>query len=792
MTPTARTDRDSAIASVKSVASRSPWTGSRRGIWLAAAIVVLAGLVAYVNSFSGPFIFDDRLSILENPTIRQLWPLGPVLTPPADGRTVTSRPLFNLSLAVNYSLGETNPWGYHVANLAIHLICGLLLLGVARRTFLLPSMRACYGDAAWELATAIAVLWTVHPLQTESVTYISQRAESLAGLFYLLVLYGVVRGSQSSHGARWYLLAVGACFLGVGVKEPVVTVPVVVLLYDRAFLEDTYKSTLQRRWGLYPGLLASWGFQIYLESRTGFTGVVGQMGSVGVWDYARSQLGVILHYLQLSFWPHPLCLDYAWSVAHTMGEVLPGPIIVGGLGVVTVWGVIKGERWGFLGAWFFLILAPTSSIMPLPHLAFEHRMYLSLAAVVAGVVVGVYNGGRKLVERGWVSVRVVTVGETCAVALATAVLGCLTFARNVTYSSELLVWEDTAANAPHNPEAHYNYGLALAKAGRSREALTQYRRAVELRPGYADAFNNWGSVLLDLNELEQAADQFRQALKIDPKHSGAQNNLGLALVGLGRPQEGMKCFQKAIQLTPSDAGAHANMALALTSLGRGEEAIEWCQKALKCWPDFPRAQFNWGAALASTGRFSQAIEHYQEALRLQPENSEVHYNWGVAAASLDRPAEAIDHYQQALGLDPDFAPAHLNLSSLLARSGRGSEAIEHAKEAARRMTDQPELVSSLAWLIASLGSADTNNKAMAVELAEQACKATGRRDIKLLDTLAAVYAMAGRFADAVATASDAWQEAQAAGQTSLAEDIHMRLQLYRDGKAYRPSSGTQP
>ena len=753
---------------------------------------MLATLAAYANSFSGPFIFDDQISVQDNPTIRKLWPIGPVLSPPADGRTVTSRPFLNLSLAISYSLGGENVWGYHAANLAIHVVCGLLLLAAMRQTFLLPSLQPCFGSAAWGLSLAIALLWTVHPLQTESVMYISQRAESLAGLFYLLVLYSTIRGSQSSRRGWWWLLAVGACFVGVGVKEIVVTAPIVVLLYDRMFLEDSFRKILRQRWALYLGLFASWAFLGFLEARTGSDVLVGEMGPVRGWEYARSQLGVILHYLRLSFWPHPLCLDYGWPVAHTVAEILPGALVVGLLGVATLWGLITRRGWGFLGAWFFLILAPTSSIMPLPHLAFEHRMYLSLAAVVVGVVVGGYYVAQRLVDRGWVSARTVVVAEMCVVALGTVVLGYLTFSRNGTYSSQLLLWEDTVANAPHNPGAHHNYGLALANAGRSREAIEQYRRAVELKPGYADALNNWGNLLLNMDQPDQAIQHFRQAVQSEPTHFQALNNLGFTLVSLGHPEEAIEYFQKAIQLVPEFSGAHANMGLALTTLGRGEEAIEWCQKALRYQPNFPKGHFNWGAALAALGRFPEAIEHYQEALRLQPNDPEVHFNWGVAAATLNRPAEAIDHYQQALRFNPNFAPAHLNLSSLLARSGRVPEAIEHAKEAARRLTDQPEILRSLAWQIASLGAADANNRATAVELAEKACTATGRRDAKYLDTLAAVYAMVGRFADAVTTANEAWQVAQGAGQSALAEDIHMRLQLYRDEKTFRPSPGKQP
>jgi hypothetical protein len=236
---------------------------------LAAGLIIVAGLGGYSNSFSGVFVYDDLFSILDNPTIRRLRPMGTVLSPPCHGETVSGRPVLNVSLAINFALGGTRTWGYHATNLAIHILNGLLLLGILRRTFRLPALNAQFGSAAEGLALAIALLWIVHPLQTEAVTYLVQRAESLASLFYLLTIYGVVRGSQSGRGVFWYGVAVIACFLGVATKEIVVTAPLVVLLYDRTFLEGSFAQSLRRRWGVYVGLAASWVLLASLVISTG-------------------------------------------------------------------------------------------------------------------------------------------------------------------------------------------------------------------------------------------------------------------------------------------------------------------------------------------------------------------------------------------------------------------------------------------------------------------------------------------------------------------------------------------
>ncbi|MGD1021058.1 MAG: hypothetical protein ABSA12_17265, partial [Verrucomicrobiia bacterium] len=200
-------------------------------------LLVLTGLWAYHNSLTGPFIYDDWLSIQKNPTIRHLWPIWQPLSPPhAGGITVEGRPLINLSLAVNYAIGGTNVRGYHALNLAIHILAGLTLFGIVRRTLLQPRLRERFGAVADELALAVALIWTVHPLQTESVTYIIQRAESMMGLFYLLTLYGFIRGTASPLPRLWHGLCIGACALGMASKEVMVSAPLMVMLYDRTFV----------------------------------------------------------------------------------------------------------------------------------------------------------------------------------------------------------------------------------------------------------------------------------------------------------------------------------------------------------------------------------------------------------------------------------------------------------------------------------------------------------------------------------------------------------------------------
>ncbi len=356
------------------------------------------GLLAYHNSLHAGFVLDDQPHITENPRIRQLWP-------PWDIVLHTSRPVVLFSVAVNYALGGLNPWGYHLFNVGVHILAALTLFGVARRAFVSEPLRSRFGEAAEWLAAVISLIWLAHPLQTEAVTYTIQRGESLMGLFYLLTLYCVVRGSGAPRSQGWSMAAVASCALGMASKPVMVTAPVVILLYDRAYLAKSWRDVMKRRWILHACLAATWLLlpRLLANGSTEWNESAGfAYNGVPPLDYALTQSGVILHYLRLAFWPQPLCFDYCcaygWPVARTVGDAAPGLMVVGALLAVTIWTWWRNPALGFLGVWFFLILVPTSSFVPVADLAVEHRMYLPLAAVAAMVTVGGFAMGQNLLK----------------------------------------------------------------------------------------------------------------------------------------------------------------------------------------------------------------------------------------------------------------------------------------------------------------------------------------------------------------------------------------------------------
>lgn len=584
-------------------------------------LLIAASVAVYANSFGGVFQFDDRPAIVESERIRQLWPPWDLLS--------SRRPLFELSLAVNYALGELDPWGYHLVNLSIHILTGLTLFGVIRRTILYARHADRFAEASSRLAFAISLIWLVHPLQTESVTYIVQRCESMMGLFYLLTIYCLLRAVPSTRAWPWYVLAVVTCALGMASKAVMVTAPVVVLLYDRIFLIRSWRSLWNKRWHLYSGLAATWGVlwlcgivQSLLNATNpratiglGFTGITPV-------EYLLTQPGVILYYLRLSFWPHPLCLDYAWPVETGMFPIILSLAVILAAVAGALLYLLRGSWIGFVGAWFFLILLPTSSIIPIRDPLFEHRMYLPLAAIVTLSVLALHR-----VAAGWCASaqagRLRRLLPVCLLLVITGALGAATIRRNRDYRTELGMWRDIVAKRPNNARGHYSLGTVLLKNAKTDEAIEQLDAAVRIDPAYADAHYNLGNALQGKGRVGGAIKAYRQAIRLDPKQFMARLNLANLLQSRpGSMEEAVRQYRETLRTKPGLVKGHLNLGKALLRMGRSEEALKSFRRAAVLAPNHPDAHFGLAHALDALGRLNAAIEEYRDTLRLQPGNIE--------------------------------------------------------------------------------------------------------------------------------------------------------------------------
>jgi Flp pilus assembly protein TadD len=512
---------------------------------LAAAAIMLAGLAAYGNSSSGPFVFDDIHSVVKNPTIRHLWPVWEALQPPRDGSTVEGRPVVNLSLAINYAATALNPGSYHVFNVLIHLLAGLALFGLVRRTLTASIPGSCPATDRPDpllFAFAAALLWTVHPLQTESVTFVSDRAESLMGLFYLLTLYCFARaaeGASLTH-SLWLCLSVFACLLGMATKEVMVSAPLMVFLYDRTFFSGTFRGAWRQRRTYYVCLGSTWVLLALLV--VGMGGSRGKAAGFGTvlssGSYALTQCKAVVHYLLLSLWPHPLVFDYGSELVSGPGEVGLQAIILLLLVAATFAALWSRPVLAFLGAWFFLILAPSSSIVPLASQAIaEHRMYLPLAAVIVLAVWAIWKvSGSRVIP------------YLMIICLVAGGLGVLTFRRNEVYRSQISLWQDTALKRPDSVRARYNLGVAFEEAGRRAEARDQFLVVVRLDPFNADAHFRLANDLAAEGRMVEAIAHFQEAAFLNPRSPDVHRNLGNALAATGRARDAAAQFAEADRL----------------------------------------------------------------------------------------------------------------------------------------------------------------------------------------------------------------------------------------------------
>lgn len=628
------------------------WSVAWAGAGLAAVI-----WLAYAGSFSGPLVLDDTVTIGANPSLHRLWPLGPVLAPPPEIPS-SGRPLLNLTFALNYAVGGTTVRGYHVVNFLIHLAAAVALFGVVRRTLARPALAARFGARATPLAFTVALLWALHPVQTGAVTYLSQRAEVLMGLCYLLALYGFIRGVDEPGRRRWLPLSVVACALGMAVKEVMVTAPLVILVYDRVFAAGTLAGAWRRRRGYYLALAGTWLLLagLMLASPVTTRGIGG--GGFTGWSYALTQSVVVLRYVGLGLWPHPLVFDYGPDFP------VPGGMFAGGclllLALIAAATAIAWRRrsgWSFLGGWFFGILLPTSSIVPIAAQPMaESRLYLPLAAVVAAGVL----------------VLDTVCGRRAPLVLLAIGLGGLTGRRNADYQDAATLWADTLAKRPDNSRAHNFYGMSLPPTPATLPAaIHHYEEAVRLRPGFAEAHNNLALALLNLPDRHaDALAHFAAALRAKPGYAEVHLNLGSLLAALpGRLDEAIAHYEQALRLRPGLVEAHNNLANALASRpDRLPEAWAHFEAALRLRPDSHQVHNNFGQALRrAPGRGPDAVAHFEAAVRLKPDYALGHLNLGLALADLPgRRPDAITHLQTALRLRPEFGIARDALAGLQA------------------------------------------------------------------------------------------------------------------------------
>lgn len=621
--------------------------------WPAALLLALLVVPVYLNSFRAELLFDDEPSLVDHAGIRTL--VDSLRPPEAGGLTVAGRPLLSLSFALNYQLAGSDFWSYRAVNLGLHLLNGLLLAAVVRRALAAGVLAPRWAAHAPAIAFTAAALWLLHPLQTESVTYLVQRAESLVACCYLGTLWCFLRACAEPERRRWTWATIAACLAGMLAKEVMATAPLLLLAWDRCFVAGSWREVWRRRAALHLGCAATWlclGALVW--SVNGRGGTAGWGTAVSPWDYALTQFPAIAHYLRLVLWPAPLVLDYGTELVTAPAQVVPAALLVLGLVAACGWGLWRGRVWGFAGLFWFVVLAPTSSVIPIATQTMaEHRTYLplaGLAVLAAGVVVTRLGRWRWLV-----------------VGAALAALGVLTWQRNADYASRIQLYEELVVHRPRNARAmvllaeyhwkqgqldraqHWlerslaveplaetmnNLGNLLQQRGDFAGARAWFERAVAAKPGDATVLVNLGSLLAAQGQPEEALAPLTTAVRVAPRLASARFNLANTLAQLGRFTAAEEQFRATVALAPDDVEARANLAAVLAAQQRGEAALAEMREALRRAPDNAALRNSAGGLFASLGRLREAAQEFEAAARLAPTNAEYRHNADLSARRL--------------------------------------------------------------------------------------------------------------------------------------------------------------
>lgn len=528
----------------------------RRNIW-ACGLLAAAGLAAYANSFQAPFVFDG---LPLQAGLRDLtWNAAGWLA--ARPRTVAY-----LTFDLQHTLHGDWLFGFHAVNVAIHITAAIALFAAVLATCRGPGQPFPIRRDATGIALATALLFELHPLQTQAVTYLYQRFESLMGMFFLLAVFCFAMAVRDNAGPAcrrnpWLPAAWAAVILSIGSKEVGAAAPLVLLWYDRVFAAESWRELWERRGWFHLSLVAvlAAGLSFMWSYRDHYAaGGIFDSERMSSLTYALTQPEVICRYLRLAFWPHGLCLDWDWRAADTVGRIVPPLIVLLAMLGFTCWAAVRLPPIGFLLGSFFLILAPTSSFAPIVDLAFEHRMYLPLAPLAALTVLIGRAAVGAAARRLAIEPRTAQIAAMIALGGVATALGTTTFLRNEVYRSGSKVWGDVLQKVPENARAYASLAWHIEReTGDVETAIALNRRALRLNPRIAKAHKEL-AILLHPADRAAAIYHARAAVRLEQTADNL-NNLGSVLAETA-PDEAERCFREALARDDRHIDARRNLA----------------------------------------------------------------------------------------------------------------------------------------------------------------------------------------------------------------------------------------
>jgi tetratricopeptide (TPR) repeat protein len=663
-----------------------------------------------------------------------------------------------------------HPAGHHLTNVLLHTATVIVLFLVLRQM----------TGAFWRSAF-VAAVFAIHPLRVESVAWVAERKDVLSGLFFMLTIGAYVRYARRPWSPVRYGLVVLLFAMGLMCKPMLVTLPLVLLLLDYWPLqrvESAGELVLEK----LPLLALS--AVVCVVTLLAQTGAIQPTETVALPLRFGNALVTCMVYLGQMVYPAGLAAFYPYPHNGLPAcEVGLAGILLAGLSAVAL-GRRRKQPWLLVGwLWYLVMLLPVMGIIQegvQPHA--DRYTYLPQIGIYVALTWLAAEWGAK-----WQAGRVALGGLMTAV--LTVFMVCAWKQTTYWRNTETL-WNHTLGCTTGNYVAHLNLGAAHLKKGSVDEAIAHYQEAVQIAPHYVEAHNNLGIALYQKGRVDDAITHFQKALQINPDNAEAHDNLGIALLQKGGLDEAITQFQKAVQLKPDSAEFHFNLGNTFLQKGKQDEAISHFQSALQIKPDYVDAHYNLAIVLRQRRRVDEAIIQYQEALQTKPDYPDARVSLGNLLLQKGRVDEAITQYQKALQSKPDNAKAENNLGNALLQKGSVGGAITHFQKALQLEPAQPTVQNNLAWLLATCSEPSLRDGAKAVELARQANALTGGENPVVLRTLAAAFAEAGRFSEAVESARRALPLAGAQSNTTLAGQLQSELKLYQAGSPFHSPEQT--
>jgi protein O-mannosyl-transferase len=717
--------------------------------WLFGLFIVAATLIAYQPVWHAGFIWDDDKYVTDNPALHSWAGLQQIWLHP--GATVQYYPLTFTSFWLEYHLWGLNPLGYHLLNVLLHSFNAILFWKILQRLKV---------PGAW-LAAAIFAL---HPVCVESVAWVTERKNTLSGLFYLSSLLMALEfwlpdictgegNGEPLTKRKYFWLAFVFYVCALWSKTAAAPLPVVILILvwwkrSRVIWRDVFAVLPSLVVGLAMSIVT-----IYVEK---------QLGSGDKeWNLSLAERCVVAgrdlwFYLGKLLWPHPLVFVYPrWNVQTS--DLLDWIPFVAGLALLCIlW--LNLNRWGrslpTALSYFLVLLFPILGFLSIFYFRYsfvaDHFQYLASLSPIALAAAAITRAFGFLGKR-----NLFLKPLFCGVLLLT--LGVLTWRQCGIYADAETLWETTLVRNPDSYLAENNLGLVLFQSGRVTEAIMHYQRALQIDPNIMEAHNNLGNALFQNGNVDEAIAQYQQALQINPDYTAAHYNFGSVLFQLGRVDEAITHFQKALQISPDYTDAHNSLGLAFFQKGQMDEALDQFKAVLKLDPNYSDANFNLGNVYFQKNQLDEAVVHYQKALEINPNDAEIHNNLGIALQHEGRVSEAVQHWRKALEIQPNNVFAQNNL----------------------------------AWVLATCPDPSIRNATKAVELAKSAYQLSGGKNHPgILKTLAAAYANNDQFVEAVETTQKALQLATDQSNTSLVSAIQIQMKFYQAGLPFRDTSLT--